>query len=726
MKAGWTRFTIRYKWLVIILWAVLVLATIPLALKVTRHLTANGFDNPRSQALWATNQLSLLNPPKGPDPLLVSGLSFHEVARLAKEARIAPAALHRVAPNQVLYLPAARDTVATSRHLEGLVAARRGHWKDVTQGAVGETVAHDSSKTLALSGVLAIPFLAVLLFAVFGSVAAISLPLLIAVVGSEIALSVITLVETHIQLSVFLTDIVTFLALGVGIDYALFISTRFRQALDRGSSVDDAAAESMRHAGRSVLYSGVAVALAVATLLLGGNAYWQGLALGGAVAIASVLLATHSLLPAVMSAMGRRMRWGGLSRVPDFGFWRGIGRFVVSKPWLSVGVSVVLLVPLALFGPRMQMRTPANLASMLPVNSPIRQAVTLEQKIQGPGSIAPLGVVMKFSSPLTASTTWQAVARATSHLGAMKGVSHVSSPTQMGLEPAMLAGMLAHPATEPPTVKTGLANFINPSAAPHMVVVYVVAATGPDSPATARLSESIDHQLPRWLPPGSRSAVGGQVPILRSFNNLTASRLPWIIGAALLVALVVLSLATGSIVQALMGVIFDAVVALATAGLLVVVVQHGLLGFQAQPLDSSITPLIFVLLFGLSMDYEVILLHRIQEPMRSGASVSDAVYTGLSTTGSMITGAGMIMVVVFLSLLVSPLQVMKTLALGLSFAVLIDTWIVRSLLVPSVIVLLGRHAYWPWRIPSPHLDSGDSPEIVARTAKKDLAGPKRT
>ncbi|POB10532.1 MMPL family transporter [Sulfobacillus sp. hq2] len=700
MHAGWTRFTVRSRWLVIMVWVLLIVATIPLAMQVTRHLTANGFDNPRSEARWATDQLSRLNPPPAPDPLLIQGLSQGRVIAIAQDAHIGRQTLHPLHGGGVLYVPSPQTSVSMSRHFETVITAHHGQWQDVTQGSVGKTVAHDSAKTLALSGVLAIPFLAVLLFAVFGSVAAIALPLIIAVAGSEIALSVITLVETHIQLSVFLTDIVSFLALGVGIDYALFISTRFRQALDRGHGVEEAVVESMRHAGRSVLYSGIAVALAVATLLLGGNAYWQGLALGGAVAIASVLLATHSLLPAVMAVMGKHLRWGGLKRVPNWGFWRFVGRLSVDKPWWGLILSVLLLVPLALLGPRMQMRTPANLASMLPLNSPIRQAVILEQKIQGPGSIAPLGVVMRFATPLSQAQTWSAVNDVTAHLQNLSGVKKVSSPRDLGVPPGGLAAMVGHKLPEPAALKTALSNFINPHVIPRTVVVYVVATTGPDNPATAHLAARIDHQLPRWLPRGTRAAVGGQVPILRSFNTLTAHRLPWIIGAALIVALIVLSIATGSIMQAVLGVVFDALVALATAGLLVLVVQRGLWGFQAQPLDSSITPLIFVLLFGLSMDYEVILLHRIQEPLRTGAPVSRAVYSGVSTTGSMITGAGMIMVVVFLSLMVSPLQVMKTLALGLSFAVLVDTWIVRSLLVPSTIVLLGRASYWPWRIPS--------------------------
>jgi RND superfamily putative drug exporter len=138
-------------------------------------------------------------------------------------------------------------------------------------------------------------------------------------------------------------------------------------------------------------------------------------------------------------------------------------------------------------------------------------------------------------------------------------------------------------------------------------------------------------------------------------------------------------------------------VALATAGILVLTIQHGGLGLEAESLDSSITPLVFVLLFGLSMDYEVILLHRIQELWQHGQDMRDAAKDGLSRTGGMITGAGMIMVVVFFALLLSPLEIMKTLAIGLTSAILLDTWIVRSFLVPGSTVAIGASAFWPSR-----------------------------
>ncbi|MCL4496423.1 MAG: MMPL family transporter [Firmicutes bacterium] len=697
-EKGWTDFLTRRKSFIILAWVVLFIATLPLALNVTKHLTANGFSRPQSQAAWATNQVARLHPPPSPVPLLIEKLSLSRTVALAQREHISSTTLYRVAAGHILYVPA-RGTHLTQ--VGGFVRGiheDHGQWQQVSQGTIGKQVSHDSAKTLALSGLMALPVLAVLLFFIYGSVAAILLPLIIAITGSELALAAISVIETHIQLSVFLTNITTFLALGVGIDYALFISNRFRSALFRGRPVNAAVAESMRYAGRSVLYSGIAVALAVAALLIGGDAYWRGLALGGSIAIVSVLLATHSLLPAIMSLMGRHIDWGSLKRVPNLGFWRKLSLWVTRRAWVAIIVGLAILAPLAIFGAQINMQTPANLAAMLPVNSAVREAVTKEQQLNGPGSITPLAVAIRLPSSLAKTGSWNRISLVTGKLGSLPDVKKVASPTTLlGLKAPQFAALVSHPQAFPVPLRTALSNFMTPSAK-NLVVLYVTADTGPDNPATSNLVTRIDQNLPHWLPEGSKAAVGGQVPILRNFNLLTAHRLPLIIASALAVAFVVLAIATSSVVQAFLGVLFDALVALATAGLLVLVVQHGRLGFQAQPLDSSITPLIFVLLFGLSMDYEVILLHRIQEPLREGETIRRAVAHGVATTGSMITGAGMVMVVVFLSLLISPLQVMKTMAIGLSFAVLVDTWVVRSLLVPATISVLGRYAYWPWSL----------------------------
>jgi len=531
---------------------------------------------------------------------------------------------------------------------------------------------------------------------VFGSVTSAVLPLLVAGVGAVFALGALDLLENIITLSAYLTDIVTFLGLGVGVDYALFISARFRQSMAEGKDPDRAAEEAMQRAGRSVFFSGIAVAMALLTLFLGGNAYWRGIAIGGAVAVLSVLLVTHTLLPALLRTLGRRLNWGRIPWSDSFHwFWPAISQWIRKRPYWAMALAVVALGIPAVSGVHLSMQTPANIAVMLPQNDPLRASIAAEQRSQGAGSIDPIVVMIQFRQPLADTSTWQALARVTTKIASDSAVRSVASPTSVGVSPAMLADSVSGRIHDV-AISGMLSSFTNLGYNSHLVALFVTSRQGPNAPQTIALTEHLQHQLVRWLP-GQRTGVGGVTALLNGFNQLTKARLPWILMAVASVALVILFLATGSIWQALLGVAFDGLVALATAGILVLTIQHGGFGLEAEPLDSSITPLVFVLLFGLSMDYEVILLHRIQELWQHGRDMRDAATDGLSRTGGMITGAGMIMVVVFFALLLSPLEIMKTLAIGLTSAILLDTWIVRSFLVPASTVAIGRSAFWPSR-----------------------------
>ncbi|MCY0881507.1 MAG: MMPL family transporter, partial [Firmicutes bacterium] len=358
-----------------------------------------------------------LHPPAPVNPLLICHIPLKSAQSIAQTDSLAAADFHALPSRSILFLPAKTTSLAQEKHLERSVLHHHGTWSSVTESAIGQTVSQDSAKTLGISGLLALPFLFLILYTIFGSLAAMALPLIIALVGSELALSIVAMISTHLKLSVFLTDIVSFLALGVGIDYALFISKRFRQHLDDGMAIFPAVIRSMQHAGRSVLYSGLAVSLAVATLLLGKNPYWQGLALGGAVAILSVLIAAMTLLPAIMGILGRKLSWGHWRLFPrSHYFWSDFSRFVVNNAAGSVGVGIALLLAFGWAGPRMQMQTPANLALMLPAHSNMREAVKAEQTLQGPGSIAPLAVVLHVSTTLIQTQTWQTVTRVDHHL----------------------------------------------------------------------------------------------------------------------------------------------------------------------------------------------------------------------------------------------------------------------------------------------------------------------
>ncbi len=695
MVARWAQACARRRWLVLVLWLLVLVASLPLAAHVTHNLSSSGFEDPRSRAVWADKQLNYVHT-SGQGTWLVSGPSQARVASLARDQGIPAQDIRKVSSHETLVVPAQPIAPAALAGLRTTLRPSRAQVRSVDQVAVGEQVLADAKETLSHSLPFALPLVLVLLLLVFGSVASAALPLAVAGVGSSVALALIDLIEDKITLSAYLTDIVSFLALGVGVDYALFISVRFREELQAGRSVPEAIGEAMRHAGRSVLYSGIAVGLAVATLLMGGNAYWQGIALGGAVAVFSVLLATHTLLPALLAFVGRHIDWGRLRGMRrDGGLWPSIAAFIGRAPAVAVLLGLLLLAVPAWFGLSLQIRTPANLAVLLPPHDPLRKAVALQTRVLGGGVESPIVLAVKLPATVRDLTFWQTVQGITASAQRLQGVARVASPTALGVPVALLPSAAEDPAVAPPTLATALGSFVDPSAHPHLVLLYVTPHTGPDAKATLSLVHRLEADLPLWLPKGSQSGVGGVTALLDGFNRLTSQRLPYIIAGVALIAFLVLFGATGAIWQALLGVVFDAIVALATAGILVLTVQRGGLGFAALAPDSSITPLVFVLLFGLSMDYEVILLHRVQEAARNMGAAA-AARDGLAATGGMITGAGMTLCVVFVALILSPLEIMQMLAVGMTTAILLDTWIVRSLLVPGSIALLGRHAFWPW------------------------------
>ncbi len=699
----WARFLARYRWVVIGLWLAILLVAAPLAKNVTHHLSSAGFENPSSQSAWVDTQLSHLHGGGGGTAtLLIEHASTGQVRAWASASGLPGTRVYKLKAAQasVLIPPSGPSVVPAKIIAEESTFRHAAHNGGATvtvvsDAAVGQKVTQGARTTLAQSLPLALPVLLLLLLFVFGSVASAALPLLVAAVGAVLALGVLDLLENVMTLSSYLTDIVSFLALGVGVDYALFISMRFRSERDAQTDPDHAVAETMRHAGRSVLYSGIAVALALSALLLGGNSYWQGIAVGGAVAVASVLAATHTLLPALIRLFGRRLDWGRI-RVPGTGrLWGAIGVLVEGHPVWAILLGIAILGVPAWFGRQLVIRTPANLAIELPVSDPLRQAVNKQQAVLGAGFNGPVVLALRLPASVTQAAYWADVARVTKKAMALPDVRGVASPVTLGVPVSALPSLLRHPSRMPPALHTGLQSFINPAYSAHMVVLYVTPKSGPDSTRTTALVKRFQQDLPHWVPSGSRTGVGGVTALLNGFNHLTARRLPLMMAAVAFVAFAILFIATGSLWQPLLGVAFDGLVALATAGLLVLTVQRGGLGLYALPPDSAITPLIFVLLFGLSMDYEVILLHRVQEHV-GRVEVRTAAARGLQSTGAMITGAGMIMVVVFLALIKSPLEIMQTLAIGMTGAILLDTWVVRSLLVPGSIALLNRFAFWPW------------------------------
>lgn len=676
------RIAVRRPWLTLLLWAAVLLAALPLVPRVASHLSAGGFAAPHSAAQAAdATTAHLVAPPSAP-ALLVRGLPAARVRALAGLARLPESSVRASGASAVL-LPGAPKPEAA--RFERAVRAAGGRLTAVDASQESHAVSGQAIRALTSSTVVAVPALALLLVLVFGALWPALLPLVTAGAGTLLTLAVVSVVERYVPLSVYLLQIVTFLALGVGVDYALFVSSRFRAELTAEMSVEAALAVAMATSGRSVLYSGMAVSLALASLMLGGTAYWTGMALGGALAVAAVLLVTATLLPALLTLLGRRVHQGQVRwAMPAWPLWGRLADWATTAPRWALGLGLLVLAGLALPAPTLSANIPANVARMLPVHSALAQAQALVQRVDGAGFQAPIVVALSLPETTAHAATWSAVAHVAATLARLSDVARVSSPTSAGA-PAALARMAARPGGP-------LSAFV---AGPHQVDLFVTARSGPDAARTATLLNAMRLRLAGIS--GVAARVGGAAAVMQAYGRYLAGRLWWMGGAVVLVALAVLWAATGSLLQAGIGVAINVLVMAATAGVLVATIQRGALGIAAEPLNLAVVPLVFVMLFGLSMDYQVILLHRLQEQMAAGKPARQAARHAVATTGGLITGAGLIMVAVVAALVASPFEVLQTLAIGLSSAVLLDTLVVRTFIVPAIAALLGPRAFWPRR-----------------------------
>lgn len=689
----------RRPWLVIAAWAVLLAVCLPFLTQVTRHLGSGGFAAPGSGSNRANASTARLITPRAVPTTLITGLSQARLLRLAQSLQVPTVWLHPIGSDATVLVPGGPGLVAQGLLSDARTAGART--TPVDGLTVGSAVSHEAVAAFKHSTVIAVPLLILLLPLVFGALLPSLLPLVTAGVGSLLSLALVSVVERYVPLSVYLLEIVTFLALGVGVDYSLFVVTRFRQRMEAGETLADALADSMRTSGRSVFFSGVAVALALSALILGGTSYWRGLALGGSLAVLSVLAVTHTLLPALLRLLGPRVSVGRVRfALPEWRLWHTLAGWVTGRPLRALVLGLVLLAVPASFAFGVQAGLPANAASMLPTSAPLAKAVLVQQRALGQGSISPFIVTLTTDGPLSRASAWQTVTAATARLTRLSGVLRVEGPAQGGLTDVALAHLASAPSRP---LGAFVANL-------HTVDLFVTSRAGPDTAANAALFQAMQDTL-RQLPAG-HAEIGGAVATMHDFDRYLDTRLPWMGLAVALVAFFVLLLATGSVVQAALGVGLNLLVTLATAGVLVLTVQRGSLGLRPQPLDMAIAPLVFVLLFGLSMDYEVILLHRIQERLRAGDTSQHAARHAVSVTGGMITGAALIMVAVVVALVVSPFEVLQTLAIGLASAVLLDTLVVRTLVLPALVTLLRAHAFWPVRYAQPIQTVSPEPAVL--------------
>ncbi len=563
--------------------------------------------------------------------------------------------------------PGEIDEEQAQRVLDAARPARAAGLSTAVGSYVGQQLSKPSTEISEAIGLAAAVI--ILLFA-FGTATAMMLPIVSAVIGLACALSIIRLLEHSVQVPAVASTLATMIGLGVGIDYALFIVTRHKLQLAEGMELRESIARATATAGGAVVFAGFTVVIALCSLAFAGIPLVSTLGFTAAIAVVVAVCAAATLLPAMLGALGPRinsLRVKLGKTHPDDSEphgWRRWAERVANRPWRSAIVAMIVLVVLAL--PIFQLELGQNDISALPKDTTSRQAYEGLNKGFGPGLNGPLLIATETA---TAGEADPALAKLRPEVEALPDVAAIGAPGY--------------------------------SSNGRVTVFTVISKSEPWADRTVELVEDLrETAIPKAMQGiNGNSYVGGQTAGYIDLATQISDKLPLMIAIVVALSFFVLLVAFRSLLVPIKAAAMNLLSVAAAYGVVTAVFQLGwgssLIGLDhAIPIVSFVPLLMFAILFGLSMDYEVFLLTQMREHYTQYGDERRAVVEGLANTGRVITSAAAIMVCVFTSFVLNGDPVVKEFGVGLAVAIAIDSTLVRCLLVPAVMVLLGKRAWW--------------------------------
>jgi putative drug exporter of the RND superfamily len=544
---------------------------------------------------------------------------------------------------------------------------------------------------------VALPVTLLLLVLIFASIVAALLPISVGVLAIVGGVGGTLFLARFTDVSQYAINIVTLIGLGVAIDYSLFIVNRFRDELAAGASREDAIAKSISTAGRAITFSGVTVAVGLSAMLFFQGTFLASMGAAGAIVVGIAVVYGLTFLPALLSVMGPRvdrlrLPFMGRRKPDGTGAWHAMAVWVMRRPWVVLVPALGLL--LLAGTPFLQLRLANGDVDQLPPKNEARQGYdTLIRDFPGQDQTTIEAVVYyPNGSPLTADHIG-AIYDLTQRLASLPNVLRVQSIVNLplSLTRADYQRLYSGPSAQlPSTLQQALA----PGAGQHLAVIRVVTNKQYTSDAARAIVTAVRAES---VPDGQVLATG-ETAFDLDIVNYILQRTPIAVGSVLLVTYVVLFLLTGSVVLPLKAVLTNLFSISASFGAMVWIFQQGhlsqLLGFTPQSIDPSIPVILFSIVFGMSMDYEVLLISRIQEEYRRTGDNQAGIAIGLEKSGRLITGAAAIMCAVFLAFGMADVVIIKAIGVGLAIAIAVDATIVRILIVPAVMRILGRANWW--------------------------------
>jgi putative drug exporter of the RND superfamily len=596
--------------------------------------------------------------------------------------------------------------------LRAEISAPTGYSYQLTgYGPVTKDSAVQSERDLQNAESVSLPVAALVLILVFASVVAAGMPLCVAGLAIPSSLALIYLVAQQVEMSIFVLNIATMLGLSLAIDYSLFIVSRYREELRRGRPVEEAVTKAVATAGKAVAFSGIAVAIGLSGLLLFEAPAIRSIGIAGALVVLCSVGYALTFLPAVLGMLGPRVNalsTSGLRRrfrpVADIAGparssrWERLALAVMRRP-LAV-LAPVLLVLLVAGSPVLHLEQGVPGAEIYPAGVESRDAYVALQTEFTPGETTPIVILATVPGSPTDPATILALSDYAARLGALDGIDRVEGPFSIvdprsgrPLTPNEVAAVYELPdAQRPPGLDALLAQYVRG----NTVRLDAISPLPPARPAATGLTPVIRAMSAGG---GITTQVGGGAPAGYDFLASQAERAPFAIGLTLLASGAVIFLLFGSLILPIKAVVMTLLSISASFGALVWIFQDGnlsgLLDFQQLGYTIAGTPIImFSVIFGLSMDYEVLLLSRIQEAYRRTGDNRAAVAEGLARTAGVITGAALIMISVFAAFALAQVITIKSIGVGMAIAVAVDATIIRVLLVPATMRLMGRWNWW--------------------------------
>lgn len=577
-------------------------------------------------------------------------------------------------------------------------------------GPITKDSAVQSEEDLQKAEVVSLPIAALVLILVFASVVAAGMPLFVAGLAIPSSLALIYIVAQQVEMSIFVLNIATMLGLALAIDYSLFIVSRYREELRRGRTVGEAVERSIATAGKAVAFSGVAVAIGLSGLLLFEAPAIRSIGIAGALVVLSSVTFALTFLPAVLGMLGPRVnalslgalfrRFRTVSDLPNptrVSRWERLAHGVMRRP-ITVLVPTLAVLLIA-GGPVLRLEQGVPGAEIYPAGVESRDAYVALQTEFAPGETTPIVILVDVQGAPTDPGTIRGLTDYATQVAGVEGIDRVEGPftitnPQTGAQftPDEVAALYALPDGQRPAgLDALLARYVRGST----IRLDAISPTPPAKPAATDVIPVL-----RAMDPGvGTSEVGGSAATAYDFLVSQGERAPWAVGLTLVASGLILFLLFGSLIIPIKAVIMTLLSISASFGALVWIFQDGNLSnvLAFEPLGYTIAgnPIImFSVIFGLSMDYEVLLLSRIQEAYRRTGDNRASVAEGLARTAGVITGAALIMIVVFSAFALAEVITIKSIGVGMAIAVAVDATIIRVLLVPATMRLMGRWNWW--------------------------------